>query len=331
LLRPVLRGPARVALGVGIAAGCGAEGAPADEVASPTADTALEAPKPDDTGAPKGCEATVAWLEPAAGARHVDPDLPLTVGFKQPVQNTDWWLKLDGAPVAAELAADGLSATGRPPEPLSRGRTYELAAAACDSERSGSFTTLGLPIDARALADHPFVLDPRVFAWSQPGVAAVLQPLFALARVELVVGPDPRVQGGARAQLVATPLGPPGTYAACPETVDLGPLDASRNPRFATPLTEVGAAGQAVGEAALSFVSLPGAVALEDLRVRGIVDVRALPVPPGACALAAAAGSPCMPCDDGASACLNLELRASRAEASPTEAAATARACDDDD
>ncbi len=200
----------------------------------------------------------------------------------------------------AQLSDDATSASFRAIAPLPGSAALEVVARACGDTASAHFTTSPDPVDVSSLLHTAWTIDVDDVSWASPDSAPALLRLFDTPPLRLSLAPSPD-----GVVLVATI-----DDETCIPPIEVGLVDLSQNPRFSVTTHELHTQwnGEPTRLIRLSVTGSFDGTSLRDIGFLATVDTRdlAAPMHVDLCAVSEGLGSPCVPCDDGEPACMEL-------------------------
>lgn len=264
------------------------------------------------------CAVHVLSLSPAEGAADVAPDAVAVVTFDAPLPpGASWSLTISGVAGHAELSAGASSATFHPEAPLPGSTELEVVASACGDGATARFTTRPDPIDISSLLQTEWSIDVADISWAAPDSAPALLRLFDAPPLRLSLAPA-HMPGARTDEVVLLAAVDDGS---CAQPVEVGVVDLSQNPVFTVATDDLRAQwnGEATRLLRLAVTGSFDGTSLRDLSFLATVDTRdlAAPMHVDLCAVSEGLGSPCVPCDDGEPACMELAAASAGAAGQP--------------
>lgn len=288
-----------------------------DEVGAEVEDTNPSSISTAETDA-TACAVHVLSLSPAEGTADVAPDAAVMVTFDGPLPpGAPWSLAILGVAGHAELTAGATSATFHPDAPLPGSTALELVASACEHAASAHFTTRPDPVDISSLLQTEWSIDVDDVSWASPDSAPALLRLFDTPPLRLSLAPT-RAPGARTDEVVLLAA---VDDESCAPPIEVGVVDLSQNPVFTVSTDDLHAQwnGEATQLLRLAVTGSFDGTSLRDLSFLATVDTRdlAAPMHVDLCAVSEGLGSPCVPCDDGEPACMELAAASAGAAGEP--------------
>ena len=272
----------------------------------------------DDT-----CELTIDETYP--GANSIDAYVRDPIEFHLSEVDPEAWVVAD-MPGVQTSREEGRVVVFTPDEPLSPLTSYTFGLEYCRDTPEIQFTTsdLGLPIeDIEALEGETFLLDLSTARFREGAILA--EALTRLVRGEVAVqiievgDQDMWVRAG-----IVQVRGDEIEQDTCFRTLEIPEFRLERSDGFFSYEADLYALPFYEGELNLSDFGLEGTVAADSTELGGgraalVLDARDfsaalnLPNENELCDLTEGMGSPCVPCEDGGQACLELEVEGLRA------------------
>lgn len=276
-----------------------------------------------DTSDPANCTAALASTDPTANHNNFPTNTPLTAWFTAAVSSGEFSLSVEGVTGSTELAADGMSATFTPGQPLANETNYTFTTSVCGNQASTSFRTAAAPLEEEALTDRTYAMDYDDVTWVSPSAISSFSSSIPVEYILLHIA-----EANATDQTIDAigSLGIDGTSGVeqdtCQDTFGFGPQDFATNPVFRVGPTTLTfpANGDEVSmyNAFIEAVFVEDGDAIENIAISGTVDTRDFEASVGLgdlCALVQLFGDQCTTCPDGETKCLDAYLTVDRAPA----------------
>lgn len=271
------------------------------------------------------CTSGLDGFYPANGATDVYYRTTIEVMFAQEEDDSSATLTLDagGTAVAGttEWSDDGMTAWFVPNEPLMPSTAYTLKVTySCDKNAESAFTTsaTGAAVDATTVVDHVYNIDLFSGRIVEPaGVDELLESLLAGEDpINILVSPTSYADGKIEMRgALGTMDGSNIIQDVCSESINFPlPADYSEDPYFSIEGEDVPLSVQGIS-LTIDQLNVSGAFAPDGSAITGVaVDAFADTRPLASlgvgdiCELVVIAGVSCIPCSDGANACLKIKV-----------------------